>query len=108
MRIEATYPDLFDPGVFAVIANPIAGGLAGQKAVRYRLIRSDEQDWARQANTLKSVSATSGIVIIKTVDVLESWADLSSTHRRIASLHEEAKLLSGIAAREQANQRKTT
>lgn len=108
MRIDATYPDQFTPGVFAVIANPIAGGLAGQSAIRYRLIRSSNPSWAQQANTLRSVSATPGIVIIRTVDVLESWADLSSTHRRIASLHEEARLLSGQAACEQTNQRKST
>ncbi|MBJ6984028.1 hypothetical protein [Luteimonas sp. MC1750] len=108
MRIEDTYQDLFHPGVFAVIANPIADGLAGQPAIRYRLIRSSNQNWAQQANTLRSVSRTPGIVIIEEFDVLESWACLPSTLERIASLHHEAQLRSGQLAHTQSNERKST
>lgn len=98
MRIDAHYPDLAQAGTYAVIANPIAGGLAGRKAIRYRLIRSDNPHWVRQANTLRSVSKTPGITILKCFDVQQGYEDTKWAQKSIEELHTLARRLSGHEA----------
>lgn len=107
MRVIETFPDHFMPGTFAVIVNPIAGGIAGLPALRYRLIRSSSPHWKREINTMLSVSRTPGVVICQTFDVIEAWAELPSTKRKLAGMMDEARLRSGVLYQQQLAARRS-
>ena len=92
---------------YAVVVNPIAGGLGGQTAYRYRLILAMTKDWIEKANTLLSLTRTPGVQIYETFNVLHSWNDLPSTQRRINKLIREAQTLSGHLYRQQLLHRKS-
>ena len=95
MRILDHHIDPISGHTYAVIVNPIAGGLAGHPAHRYRLIVALIPDWIEQVNTTRSVSRTPGIQIYETFDVLEAWEDLPKTDERIEALKREARILGG-------------
>lgn len=101
MRILEAHVDPISGHSYAVIVNPIAGGLAGQPAYRYRLICASQKDWVRAANTLRSVSRTPGILIYETFDVLHDYNELPDTRHRILALRQKSRLLGGVAYREQ-------
>lgn len=81
---------------YAVIVNPIAGGLAGQPAYCYRLICALIPDWIFQINTTRSVSRTPGILIYKEFDVLEPLVGTPGTEEAIAALLREARNLGTV------------
>ena len=95
MRILESHVDPISGHTYAVIVNPIAGGLAGHPAHRYRLICALIPDWVFQVNTTRSVSRTPGIQIYETFDVLEAWEGLDSTNIKVAALIREARVLGG-------------
>lgn len=95
MRILEQHLDPISGHTYAVILNPIAGGLGGHPAHRYRLICARIPDWIKQVNTTRSVSRTPGIQIYETFDVLEAWEGLDRTDKRIAALIREARVLGG-------------
>lgn len=95
MRILESHVAAVSGHTYAVIVNPIAGGLCGHPAHRYRLICARIPDWIIQVNTVRSVSRTPGIQIYETFDVLEAWEGLESTDRRVNKLLREARVLGG-------------
>lgn len=95
MRILEHHLDPISGHTYAVIVNPIADGLGGLPAHRYRLICARIPDWIQRVNTTRSVSRTPGIQIYETFDVLEAWEGLDRTDRRIAELKREARVLGG-------------
>jgi len=95
MRILEHHVDPISGHTYAVIVNPIAGGLVGQPAYRYRLICAHIPNWIERADTVRSISRTPGILIYETYDVLESWLSLENSQRRIAGLIRKARVLGG-------------
>lgn len=94
MRILAAFVDHSCGATYAVIVNPIAGGLAGgMPARRYRLIRSSNPHWVRDANTLMSVSRTPGILVHETFDCLDAWKNHPSFVKRRERMIHDARLM---------------
>lgn len=96
MRILAAFVDHSCGATYAVIVNPIADGLGGLPARRYRLIRANSPNWVQEANTLRSISRTPGIQIYETFDCLEDWKDHPSFVKRRESLIREARQLAEV------------
>jgi len=95
MRILEHHVDPISGHTYAVIEEPIAGGLVGQPAYRYRLICAHIPNWIEQVDTALPISRTPGILIYETYDVLESWLCLDYSQRRIAGLIRKARVLGG-------------
>ena len=57
MRILEHHLDPISGHTYAVIVNPIADGLGGLPAHRYRLICARIPDWIQRVNTTRSVSS---------------------------------------------------
>ena len=96
MRILESHIDPISGHTYAVIVNPIAGGLGGLPARRYRLIRANSPLWVQEANTLMSISRTPGIQIYETFDCLEDWKDHPSFVKRRDRLMLEARQLAEV------------
>ena len=105
MRILESHIDPISGHTYAVIVNPIAGGLAEGPARRYRLICALDPDWESRANTLRSISRTPRIHIYETVDVLDVYEDLPDNMERIDALCQESRVLGGVTYQEQLRSR---
>ena len=101
MRILESHVDPISGHTYAVIVNPIAGGLADGSARRYRLICALDPDWESRANSLRSISRTPRIHIYETVDVLDVYGDLPGNLQRVAALRRESRVLGGVAYQQQ-------
>ena len=105
MRILEAHVDPISSHTYAVIVNPISGGLAEGPAKCYRLICALDSDWESKANTLRSISRTPRIHIYSTVDVLDVYDDLPDNLQRIAALRQESQVLGGVSYQQQLRSR---
>lgn len=96
MRILANYHDRFHPGQFAVVINQVYVEPGQPKTYRCRLIRASDPNWIQNANTIRSISRTPGVIIYREFDVAADYMEMEETLNDIRNLITEAQLLSGF------------